>query len=352
MKKVICILLVAVFAFAALTACSKSETKKIYLYNWSDYMSQEVLDLFKEEYGIEVVVTTFESNDEMFAKLVAGGNSGYDIAVPTNFYIEAMLSADLIEELDKDAMTNLGNIDEAYRNMSYDPEGKYTVPYMGTVCVWVADKEKLASLGVEINSYEDLLNENLKNQILMTDDSQGNISIALTACGLSETDVTTENVGKAKEWLLKLNPNVKAYDIAPNVRDSMLRGESAVAYMYGGNAVQAMLENKNLEVVLEDKPCSLSVDTFVILKGTQHKEESELFLNFLLRPEISAMLTKDFPYVSFNKAAVEKMDKELAENPLIVLSETMKKNLYLILSFNADIITAEVDAMTEVKNAR
>lgn len=124
-KKMMAAALAATMVFT-MTACgSDSEektadgyAKEIYLYNWSEYMSEDVLNKFEEEYGIKVVETTFESNDEMLAKLMAGGGSEYDIAVPSNFYIESMKANDLLEPLDKDVITNYDNIDETYRQCS------------------------------------------------------------------------------------------------------------------------------------------------------------------------------------------------------------------------------------------
>lgn len=118
-KKMMAAALAATMVFT-MTACgndSEEKTadgyaKEIYLYNWSEYMSEDVLNKFEEEYGIKVVETTFESNDEMLAKLMAGGGSEYDIAVPSNFYIESMKANDLLEPLDKDVITNYDNIDE------------------------------------------------------------------------------------------------------------------------------------------------------------------------------------------------------------------------------------------------
>ena len=123
-KKMMAAALAATMVFT-MTACgSDSEektadgyAKEIYLYNWSEYMSEDVLNKFEEEYGIKVVETTFESNDEMLAKLMAGGGSEYDIAVPSNFYIESMKANDLLEPLDKDVITNYDNIDETSRTM-------------------------------------------------------------------------------------------------------------------------------------------------------------------------------------------------------------------------------------------
>ena len=139
--------------------------KEIYLYNWSEYMTQEVLDGFEKEYGIKVIETTYESNDEMLAKLLAGSKGQYDIAVPSNFYIEAMLANDLLEEMDFSVITNIGNIDPQFRTSQVDPEGKYTVPYMGTASLWLGNPQKLEELGVKADNYEDLKDPRLEGNI-------------------------------------------------------------------------------------------------------------------------------------------------------------------------------------------
>ena len=352
MKKVIAMLLVLVTLAALLPAASAKEyAKEIYLYNWSEYMSQEVLDLFEAEYGIKVVETTFESNDEMFAHLMAaGGSSGFDICVPSNFYVQAMIANDLLEEIDWDMIPNFEtNINDAYKNPTYDPDGKYTIPYMGTVACWLGNTRMLEELGVELNTYEDLQNPALSGLILMADDAQGNICCGLQACDLDPLSHDLNDIEQAKEWLLNMNSAIQAYSLPANVRDAMIRNEAAVGYMYSGNIMQAMRENSDLALVLNDEQVSISIDCMVILKGTEHKEEAELFLNFLLRPEISAMLTEEFPYVNFNDAAVPYLSEELANSELCVLSEDIQSRMFYISDFDGDAMSAEVDAMTEVK---
>lgn len=331
-KKMMAAALAATMVFT-MTACgSDSEektadgyAKEIYLYNWSEYMSEDVLNKFEEEYGIKVVETTFESNDEMLAKLMAGGGSEYDIAVPSNFYIESMKANDLLEPLDKDVITNYDNIDETYRTMQCDPDGEYCVPYMGTSCVWIANKKMLDDYGIEIHKMDDLKNDNLKNNILLVDDSQAIMSVGLLGCDL---DPTSGNL------------------------DDIAKGEVAVALMYSGEALQAMKENPDLEVVMDGEQCSLSMDTMVLLKGSKHKEEAELFLNFILRPDISAELTNEFQFICANKAAVEYLDDDLKNSPLCVLTDDMKKRIFMINTFDADAISAETDAVMEIKSSR
>lgn len=352
------VFLAGVASAVLLMGCGQEEktadgyAKEIYLYNWSEYMSQDVLDAFEAEYGIKVVETTFESNDEMLAKLLAGNNGEYDIAVPSNFYIQAMVENDLLEEINWDNIPNYANIDDAYKNPVYDPEGKYTIPYMGTVSGFLGNVAQLEEMGITVDSYEDLSNPALAGKILFSDDAQGNICCGLAACDLDPTSNNLDDIEQAKNYLLSINDSVKSYSLPADVRDSMLRNEALVAYMYSGNMIQAMRENPDLGVVMNNEPISLSVDTMVILKGTQHKEEAELFLNFLLRPEISAQLTNEFPYVCFNNAAREYLDEDLQNNPLCLLTDDMKSRIFMIVTFDGDAVAAEVNAMTEVKSAR
>ena len=361
MKKIISLVLALTMAMCAFTACSGSKeeektadgyAKELYLYNWSEYMSQEVLDLFEEEYGIKVIETTFESNDEMLAKLLAGGDSGYDIVVPTNFHIETLLANDLLAEINWDNVPNFANIDPAYVNPSYDPEQKYTVPYMGTVVTWIGNKARLDKLGVEVHKMKDIANPKLKGEILMADDATGNIGQGLIALGYEPYCENVDEIMEAKDFLISINDNVKAYTIPADAADGVARGEAALAYAYSGNIMMAMQQSDDVILVMDEEKVSLSIDTFVILKSTKHKEEAELFLNFLLRPEISAMLTTEFPYVSFNAAAVEYLPEELATSPMVVLSGDIKDRLYMLNNFNAEGGAACVEAMTEVKTAR
>ena len=316
--------------------------KEIYLYNWSEYMTQEVLDGFEKEYGIKVIETTYESNDEMLAKLLAGSKGQYDIAVPSNFYIDAMLANDLLEELDFSVITNIDNIDPQFRTSQVDPEGKYTVPYMGTASLWLGNPQKLEELGVKADNYEDLKDPRF----------EGNICCGLSAMDLHPTSNDLADIEQAKQYLLSINKNVKAYSLPADVRDSMIKNEATVAYMYSGNIMQAMQANPNLQLALGEEKVSLSIDNLVILKGTKHKTEAELFINYLLRGDVSAKLTTEFPYVCFNTAAVEYLPEELAKSELCLLSDDIKSRIYMLNTFNGEAIAAEIDAMVEVKTSR
>lgn len=343
----------------SITGCGKKEgmtedgyADTLYLYNWTEYMSKDVLDLFEKEYGIKVVETTYESNDEMLAKLVAGKKGTYDIAVPTNFFIQVMKENDLLEPYDDGAITNKKNINPTFLNGPYDPNNKYTIPYMGTVALTIGNKKMLSDLGVTINNVNDLFTPALENNIIIMDDNEGIISLALEGLGYDPLTEDKNLIAETKDYMMKLNKNIKAFPSTADGRTMLARGEVAVGHIYGGDAAQAMQENKDLEIVMKDSPISLSVDCFVLLKGSKHKKEAELFIDFLLRSDISAMLTEQFPYVCVNDAAKDSMSEDILNNPACFLPEELQDNIYFIQEKSPETLAQEVEIVTEIKSAR
>ncbi len=325
---------------------------EIYLYNWSEYMTQDVLDQFEAEYGIKVVETTYESNDELLAKLIAGKGGEYDIAVPTNTYLTAFQDNNLIEPFDEGAITNIGNLDPAFRGLPYDPTNSFSIPYMGTLSLSLGNGPMLDALGVTVDTAEDLLNPALAGNILMADDVEGIVTLGLEG---TDQDPTTTDLGTldaVKEYLLQLNTNLKSYSQIADERISITRGEVALAYIYSGDALQAMTENPDLKVVMKKEAFPLTVDNFVILKGTRHKKEAQLFIDFLLRPEIYAQLMDEFRYVCFNQAAIPYLPEDLQNSEICVLTDEIKNNMFVVNEKDADMLAKIVELVTEVKSAK
>ena len=184
-KKGIVLALVAAFCMAALTGCGggSDSGEKLYLYNWTEYIPQEVYDAFEEETGIEVIESTFSSNEEMLAKLTAGGTGQYDMVVASNYVIKAMEEQGLIQELDKTQLENLGNISDAALGMNFDPENQYSIPFMGGITVIAYNTKMCEELGVTIEKFDDLLNPALENNMVVVDDVREIVGIALKAQG-------------------------------------------------------------------------------------------------------------------------------------------------------------------------
>lgn len=361
-KKLVALAMALVCATVGFTGCGSSEktedkdgngyADEIYLYNWSEYMLPEVLEDFEKEYGIKVVETVYESNDEMFAKLLTGSEGEFDIAVPTHFFVGAMLENDLLEPFDEGAITNLDNIYDEYLDLDYDKGNKYTVPYLGTAQFGVGNTKKLAELGVEINTAEDLLNEKLEDNAVVVDDNEVIANLSMMGINKDLSELSVDNLELGKKYLMDLNKTLKGYTQIADGRTMLTRNEVAFAYIYSGDTIQAMRENEDLEIVMKDEPVTLSMDTFVLLKGSKHKKEAQLFIDFILRPENYAKLEEEFAYVCLNEAAVPEMSEELANNPACVLDDEIKSKIFIVNEMSEEILTKTTEVITEVKAAK
>lgn len=320
----------------AFTGCGSKDTaskngyaKEIHLYNWTEYMPDSVLKEFEKQYGIKVVQSTYSSNEEMMAKLIAGGTSQYDLAVPSNYIIKALNDKKLIQPIDKSKITNFSNISPNLLDQSFDKGNKYTVPYMMSMSVIAANKQKLSGLGVTINSYNDLLNPKLKGSIVLPDDQRECIGMALKALGYTENETDKAKIDQAAEWLNKLKPNIKAYD-SDSPKTLLISNEVAVGVVWNAEAALAMKQNKDIQVIFPKEPSSMSLDSFVIPAGSKHKTEAELFISFILQPKISKMISDVYPYSNPNKAAKSILSKEYTDNPASNLPESeIKKGEFL-----------------------
>ncbi len=306
--------LVGIFA-AALSGCGKSDTgEKLYIYNWTEYVPQEVYDAFKEQTGIEVIESTFSSNEEMLAKLTAGGGDQYDLVVASNYVVKAMAEQELIQPIKKEHLKNIGNISASVMNQEYDPDNVYSVPFQSTITVLAVNTEKCRELGVEIKKFDDLLNPALENNIVVVDDVREIVGIALKAQG-QDSNSTEEDVIKGTlPWLLQLQPNIKAYD-SDSPKTLLAANEVAAGIVYNTDAGMAIQQNPDIDVVFTEEPCAISVDNFVLMANAKNVENAEKFIDFVHQPEIYKMILDEFPSVCINDAALEILDSEYLDNP-------------------------------------
>ncbi|WP_446897804.1 polyamine ABC transporter substrate-binding protein [Clostridium sp. LBM24168] len=335
-KKILIFGIILTLILTLFTGCGGNDkagkngyAKELYLYNWTEYMPDSVLKEFQNRYGIKVIQSTYTSNEEMMAKLIAGGTSQYDLAVPSNYIITALKEKKLIQTIDQNNIKNLSNINKDLLNQDYDPKNKYTVPYMMSMTVLAVNKAKLKELGVKIKSYKDLLNPKLKDNLVVPDDQRELIGIALKAQGYTENEKDKSKIEGTSAWLNKLKPNIKAYD-SDSPKTLLISNEVAAGLVWNAEAALAMKENKDIEVLFPKEPSSMSLDNFVITAGAKHKKEAELFINFILEPKISKMISDAFPYSNPNSAAKSLLSKDYLDNPASNLPESeIKKGEFL-----------------------
>lgn len=320
--KVTVLLLLMALTVSLLAGCGGKEeektkdgyAKKLYLYNWTEYIPQSVMDGFEKEYGIKVVESTFTSNEEMLAKLTAGGTGQYDMTIASNYVINAMKEQDLIEPIQMDQIKNVKYLDKSTLNQPFDKNNEYTIPYMTSFTVLCGNKKKLKELGVDIKSFNDLTNPKLKNNIVLVDDIREIAAMALKVKGYSSSTTKEDEIMSILPWLKKLAKNVKVYD-ADAPKSVMISNDVAVGLMYSMDAAMAIEENKDLDVIYTKEPAQKCLDNFVIIKGAKHAKEARLFIDYVLRPENYKKVLDEYYGVCINNGTKKLLDDHYLTNP-------------------------------------
>ncbi|AVQ40671.1 spermidine/putrescine ABC transporter permease [Clostridium botulinum] len=302
---IVILLMVTGMGFTIFGNTSKTEKQVLNIFNWSEFLPQSVIEQFEKEYNVKVNYSTFSSNEEMLAKLM-GGNVPYDLVVTSDYAIEIMTKQKLIQPIDKNNVPNLANIDKNVLDLAFDPKNTYSLPYMWGGNNIVIDKTKITK---KITSFDDLWDSQFKNSMVILDDPRVMIGLALQKNGYSINTKNPKELQKAKEDLIKLMPNVKAFD-SESPKTLLINGEASIGYVWGTEAYLAKLENPNLEVVLTKEGVIPQYDNFVIPKKAKNKKLAEEFINFIYKPEVSAQVSEEFPYANPNKAAYPLMDKD------------------------------------------
>lgn len=284
-------------------------TNQVIVYNWGEYLDPEVITIFEEETGINVVYEEFETNEIMYPK-VQSGAIAYDVVCPSDYMIQRMIENDLLAELNFDNIPNAKNIGAEYFKQSrqFDAENKYSIPYCwGTVGILY----NKTMVDEPIDSWSVLWNEKYKDSILMQDSVRDAFAVALKYKGYSLNSTDLDELEEAKQLLIDQKPLVQAY-VIDQVRDKMIGNEAAIGVIYSGEAIYTQLENPDLEYVIPKEGSNVWIDSWVIPKNAKHKENAEAFLNFLCRPDIAKM---NFDYITYstpNTAA-----RELIEDPAV-----------------------------------
>ncbi|WP_061320231.1 extracellular solute-binding protein [Clostridium botulinum] len=302
---IVILLMVTGMGFTIFGNTAKTEKQVLNIFNWSEFLPQSVIEQFEKEYNVKVNYSTFSSNEEMLAKLM-GGNVPYDLVVTSDYAIEIMTKQKLVQPIDKNNVPNLANIDENVLDLAFDPKNTYSLPYMWGGNNIVIDKTKITK---KITSFDNLWDSEFKNSMVILDDPRVMIGLALQKNGYSINSKNPKELQKAKEDLIKLMPNVKAFD-SESPKTLLINGEASIGYVWGTEAYLAKLENPNLEVVLTKEGVIPQYDNFVIPKKAKNKKLAEEFINFIYKPEISAQVSEEFPYANPNKAAYPLMDKD------------------------------------------
>jgi spermidine/putrescine transport system substrate-binding protein len=289
------------------------------MYSWSDYVAQEVLDKFQQEYGVKVVIDNYDTNEALFAKFQAGGNPGYDLIVPSDYMVGKMIAAGMLDKIDYNNVPNIKNLDPAHHKLYFDPTGEYSVAYFWGTTGLAYDS---AALGREITSWKDIFEpaDDIKGKIGMIDDERESLGAALRYKGYSANSTDEAQVNEAKALLLAQKPDVKGYYSSMDSRTNLVSGDVLVAMMYTGDAIAAAKDKPSIKYVIPDGVTTVWQDNLAIPKDAQNKYTAEVFINFLLRPDIAA--------INANALAFPTPNAEALKQGLIDQNLLNDKNIY------------------------
>lgn len=316
--------------------------EKVIVYNWGEYIDPEVLTMFEEETGIDVIYEEFETNEILYPK-VSSGAIAYDVVCPSDYMIQRMLENDLLSEINFENIPNVKYIGEEYMEQSrqFDPENKYSIPYCwGTVGILY----NKTMVDEPVDSWGILWNEKYKDSILMQDSVRDAFAVALRYLGYSLNSTDLDELNEAMKLLVKQKPLVQAY-VIDQVRDKMIGNEAAIGVIYSGEAIYTQWENPDLEYVIPKEGTNIWIDSWVIPKNAEHKENAEKFLNFLCRPDIALMNFEYITYSTPNVAAQEMIEDESIRNSEVAfpdLSKLPEMETFRYLGPEADAVYGEM----------
>ncbi|MBX6752863.1 MAG: spermidine/putrescine ABC transporter substrate-binding protein [Thermorudis peleae] len=323
--------------------------KELNFFNWSDYIEPGLLDEFERIFGVKVTQDTYDSNEDLLAKL-QGGATGYDVIVPSDYTVSILIKLNMLEPLDYSVIKSISNIDPNNLKPYYDPENKYSVPYMWGTSGFGYNTEAIKQ---ELSSWKDVFEPQpaLQKKIVMLNDEREVIGAALMYLGYSINETSDEALAKAKSVLMQQKPSVLAYT-SNNQTDLLVSGEALLAHLWTGNYIQAHNQKSTITYVIPKEGCTVWQDNLCVLKSAPHKYTAMVFIDFLNWPEVNGRNTNYIGYASPNKAARDQklIDESMLNDPKVYPPQDVWQRLQWIKDIGE--ATQKFDRLwTEVKTA-
>lgn len=283
------------------------EGQELHLYNWGEYMGENLIADFEEQTGATVKVDYFDSNEQMYIR-VANGES-FDVLVPSDYMIQRLMGEDLLQPLDKSKLSNLDLLNDDVMGLDYDPENEYSVPYFwGTVGI-VYDKTKVSEEDLEKEGYNIFLDTKYKGDIYLYDSERDSFMMALKSLGYSMNTDNEDEINEAYEWLLQCVQTMEPEIVTDEIIDNMAQGRKALGLIYSGDATYVMSENENMGFYMPETGTNLWSDAMVIPKNAENPELAHAFIDYVCTYEAAMDNSSFVGYTSPN----EEVMNELAE---------------------------------------
>ena len=338
MKKFVSLLLAVVMVLFCvfLPGCGEEQGEVVNVYNWGEYIDESIFEEFEAETGIQVNYATFASNEMLYSS-IKGGGSTYDVIIPSDYMIARMINEDLLLELDYSKIPNMANLDPHYLNREFDPQQKYSVPYMwGTTGIIYNTK----MVDKAPTSWMDLFTTDMRRQVLSFDNPRDCLGLALKALGYSFNTTDKDEIAEAAELLIgqKEKGIVQAY-VMDQIFDKMINNEAAIGTYYAGDFVIMAEENPDLAFCMPEEGANLFVDSMCVPVCCENYDNALAFINFMCRDDIVLRNCDEVGYSTPSATAHDIMDPEMAEDPIIYPSEDVLEKCESFGGLPEDILT-------------
>jgi spermidine/putrescine transport system substrate-binding protein len=296
---------------AGMGGCSRDARPRLNVYNWSAYVAPETIPAFEAEFGVRVRYATYESNEEMLAKVLTG-NSGWDVVFPTHNRLEPMRAYGLLAQVRHEWLPGIVNLDPRFRAPAWDPELQWGVPYMwnGTGIVYNRSVQPAPT------RWADLWSPGLRGRLTMLDDPEDMLGACLKKLGLPFSATSPDQLRRAEREAIAQKPLLRAY-LNAEVRDQLVAGDVLAAQLWSTTAQQAMEAAHHLAFAWPAEGFPLYCDCAVILRESRRQRLAHHFLDYLLRPKVSAAIVQSTRTATANSAAHSLLPEAVRHNPAL-----------------------------------
>lgn len=307
-------LLLAAALLLTLPACGGegSGGNVVNVFNWGEYIDESIFADFEAQTGVKVNYQTYDSNEALYGKL-AGGATGYDVIIPSDYMIGQMIEEDMLEPLNFDNIPNFADVDPSLLNPEYDRENRYSVPYMFGI-LGIIYNSTLVREGEDMETWDVLWNETYSHDILMFDNSRDAIGIALKKLGYSYNTGDEAQITAAVDELIRQKPLLQGY-FMDKIFEKMEGANAAIGVYYYGDYLTMRENNPDLRFAIPREGTNRYVDAMCIPKGCEHKENAEAFINFMCSTDAGLRNVEETWYSSPLLSVREELDPETAEDP-------------------------------------
>ncbi len=315
-KKVVAVLLTAMLLLtgcggsgaSSADAVEKYGSDTLKVYNWGEYVGDNVVSDFEKEFGVKVIYEMFDSNEMMYTKLQAGDS--YDVLVPSDYMIERLINEGMLQELDLDLIPNIVNLADGVKALPYDPDNTYSVPYFwGSVGI-VYNQNNVDYADLEAEGYNILKRHQICWQNLYVRFGRDSFMVAFKALGYSMNTENEAEIDAAYNWLMEQRQTTDPAYVADEVIDGMINGNKDMAVVYSGDAATILAENEDMRFYLPKEGTNLWSDAMVIPANAENPKLAHEFINYILTYEASYDNSETVGYTSSNQEVIDELSGE------------------------------------------